>query len=159
VAIEVGVVMAALLFMYRMSNVTQLSYFNENSNPEDSLSISKKIIPNGVEVFEINGSFFFGATDRFKDELKSLGQTPKVLILRMRHVLTIDATGIRALEDIISKCNTDECHVILSGVHAQPYMALEKSKTLKMIDERNICMDIDLSLERAHEILDEVGNI
>ncbi|MBN2695614.1 sulfate permease [bacterium] len=156
VAIQIGVVMAAFLFMHRMANATQLKFFSEDSDPEDPLAISKKTVPEGVEVFEINGPFFFGAADRFKDQLKKFGRSPKILILRMRHVLTIDATGIRALEDVISNCKKEGCEVILSGVHAQPYIAIEKAGTLKLIAEENLCMNIDLALERANEILRQI---
>ncbi len=153
VAIQIGVVMAAFLFMHRMANATQLKFFSEDSDPEDPLAISKKVVPQGVEVFEINGPFFFGAADRFKDQLKSLGRSPKVLVLRMRHVLTIDATGIRALEDVIINTKKEGCNVVLSGVHAQPYIAIEKAGVLKLLDSENVCMNIDLALERVNDIL------
>lgn len=158
VAIQVGVVLASLLFMHRMSNVTQtVSLFNNQQDDadhvEDPFAISKRDVPKGIEVFEINGPFFFGAADRFRDHLSTLGYTPKVLILRMRHVLTIDATAIKALEDLIEKTQKEGTQLLLSGIHAQPLMALEKADILKQIGTENCFFNIDESLKAGEQFL------
>lgn len=114
VAIEAGIVLSALLFMNRMSELTETrnitSELNENYDREDDLSISGRSVPEGVEVFEIYGPFFFGAANQFKDTLGIIKSPPKVLILRMRHVLSIDATAMRALEDVVDKTRREGQH-------------------------------------------------
>jgi SulP family sulfate permease len=159
VAIEVGVVLAAFLFMQRMADVTQVGFKTRELSEEEELAdpkaISKRKVPPGVEVFEIYGSLFFAAVDQFKDALRRIEKNPKVLILRMRHVLALDATGLKALEDLHEKMKKDKSVLILSGVHAQPLVVMDHSGFLQKIGEANIQADIDLALERAHEIIAE----
>jgi sulfate permease, SulP family len=159
VAIEVGVVLAAFLFMQRMVDVTQVGFrtrdLSEEEDVADPKAISKRKVPSGVEVFEIYGSLFFAAVDQFKDALRRVEKNPKVLILRMRHVLALDASGLKALDDLHKKMKKDKAVLILSGVHAQPLVVMERSGFLEKIGEANIQADIDLALERANEILSE----
>ena len=95
VAIEVGVVLAAFLFMHRVVAVTQVGFVTDTleDDPDDPYAIHKRTVPKGVEVFEINGPFFFGAADKFRDMLREIQHKPRILILRMRHVPSIDATA------------------------------------------------------------------
>jgi len=158
-AIQVGVVLAALLFMHRMSRVTQagyitgeLAYLNERDDPE---ALSKKSVPDGVEVFEIDGPFFFGAADLFKDALNEVERPPKVLILRMRRVPAMDATGLRALEDVYNKTLREHTKLVLSGVQPQPRKVLESSGLLGRVGEANVHSEIDSALERAMVLLAE----
>ncbi|MCK6620840.1 MAG: sulfate permease [Calditrichaceae bacterium] len=157
VAIEVGIVLAAFLFMHRMATVTQTGYVTESLREEeegdDPLALSKREVPEGVEVFEIYGPFFFGAADQFKDALRVVERIPKVLILRIRHVFAMDATALRALEDVYEKSRKDGTVLVLSGVHAQPLMALERSGLLERIGEENVHLNIDDALNRARAIL------
>ena len=157
VAIEVGVVLAAFLFMQRMASVTQVGFktkdLNEEEDPEDPKSISKRVVPAGVEVFEIYGSLFFAAVDQFKDALRRIEKPPRVLILRMRHVLALDATGLKALEDLHQKMKRDRATLILSGVHSQPYIVMDQADFLDRLGRENVQPDIDTALERAREIL------
>ncbi|MGD9898845.1 MAG: SulP family inorganic anion transporter [Calditrichaceae bacterium] len=157
VAIEVGVVLAALLFMHRMSSVTQAGYITKSLNEEDDIndpnSLKIRSVPDGVEVFEIYGPFFFGAADQFKDALRIVDAIPKVLILRLREVFALDATALRALEDVYRKTVKDGTILVLSGVHAQPLITIERSGLFDVIGEENILGNIDSALNRARTIL------
>lgn len=157
VAIEVGIVLAALLFMHRMASVTQAGYITKSLNEEDEINdpnaLKIRSVPDGVEVFEIYGPFFFGAADQFKDALRIVDAIPKVLILRMRDVLTLDATALRALEDVYRKTVKDGTILILSGVHAQPLITIERSGLFDLIGEENVLGNIDSALNRARSIL------
>ena len=157
IAIQAGVVLAALLFMRRMTLVTQTGYINgivqDEEEQEDINSLSRRVIPDNVEVFEINGPFFFGAADKFKNALSQVRKNPTVLILRLRKVLSIDATGLRALEDVLSSTKKEGTTLILSGVHAQPLFALERAGLLDKIGEDNLFGNIDDALNRARNLL------
>lgn len=156
VAIQVGVVLAALLFMRRMSEVTKVGYVTRQMNDEDAAEEPMEDqagIPDGVEIFEVNGPFFFGAAERFKSALGVVHQKPQVLILRMRHVLSIDATGIKALDEVIAKTQREGTHLILSGVHTQPLFALEKIGLVDQIGRENLCENLDNSIKRAKKII------
>ena len=157
VAIEVGVVLAAFLFMKNMAAATQVGFRTgedlEENESDDPEAIAKREVPPGVEVFEIYGSLFFGAVDQFKDALRRVEKTPKVLILRMRHVLSLDASGLKALQDLLEKMKKDKSTLVLSGVHAQPYVAMDQSGFLERIGPENVQADIDHALNRAREIV------
>ena len=157
VAIETGMVMAAFLFMRRMAGVTRSGFVTrmtaEEENPDDPMALSRKEVPPGVEVFEIDGPFFFGAADQFKDALRAVSGAPKVLILRMRHVPAIDATGLSALEDVVRKTLKDRTHLLFSGVHPQPRHAMEKMGLIDAVGEGNVLANIDLALARSRELL------
>ena len=159
VAIEVGVVLSALLFMNRMSKVTEIrnitSELNEDFEEEDAMSITTRSIPEGVEVFEIYGPFFFGVANQFKDAVGIVKTPPEVLILRMRHVMSIDATAIRALEDIVDKVNRDGTRLILSGVSSRVQMLLNRNGLRKKLADVGIFPDIDSSLEEARRIISD----
>src|SRR2546429_631404 len=134
VAIEVGMILAAFLFMKRMSEVTNIRVLtHEFGDPQDDFetdpnAVARRTVPEGVEVYEINGPFFFGAAEMFKDRLGRIVGKPKVLILRMRHVPAVDSTGLHALRDLVRRSRRDGSLVILSDVHSQPVVALERSE-------------------------------
>jgi SulP family sulfate permease len=158
VAIQVGVVLAALLFMRRMAEVTQVGYVTrmleeEEENPDDPLSLSRRRVPAGVEVFEVSGPFFFGAADKFKNAISAVKDKPRILILRMRHVLSLDATALQALESVFSRTHREQTTLILSGVHAQPLVVLERSGLLDKIGADNVHGNIDDALNRARTLL------
>ncbi|MCR4336720.1 MAG: sulfate permease [Candidatus Omnitrophica bacterium] len=163
VAIKFGVVLAALLFMRRMSEATQVGYITDSiadqeTDEEDMIDqnrISQKDVPEEVEVFEIHGPFFFGAADKFKDTIRGLEKKPKVLILRMRHVPTIDATGLSALENVFNLSKQDGTQIILSGLQPRPLGKIRRSGLLKSIETKNIQPTIDHAINRAKEILKE----
>ena len=155
VAIEVGMVLAAFLFMRRMAslaNVSPVTAAALDDQGSDELAISG--IPRGIEVYEINGPFFFGAAEIFKDTLAVVAGKPKVLILRMRSVPAIDATGLHALTDVVHRSRRDGTLVLLSEVQSQPRQALSRSVLIDEIGEEHIYPTIDAALDRAREELE-----
>jgi len=158
VAIQVGVVLAAFLFMQRMSEVAQVNSIvgdfrqDDEENPDDPRAISKRELPHGVEVFEIFGSLFFGAIERFKDAMRRVEKNPKVLIIRMRMVPAIDATGLQVLEDVYERTRREGGTLLFTGVGEQPLKAMEQSGLLGRIGRENILPSIDAGLARAREI-------
>ncbi len=159
VAIEVGMVLAAFLFMRRMAEVTNISVLtHELQDPKDDFendpnAVRRRVVPPGVEVYEITGPFFFGAAETFKERLGRIAVRPKVLILRMRHVPAIDSTGLHALRDLVRRSRRDGSLVLLSDVHAQPVVALERAGLYDELGENNIHGNIDDALNRAREHL------
>ena len=159
VAIEVGLVLAALLFMRRMAEVTNISVLtHEFRDPaedfeSDPNAVRRRTVPDGVEVYEITGPFFFGAAEMFKDRIARIAGKPKVLILRMRHVPAIDSTGLHALRDLVRRSRREGTLVVLADVHSQPVVALERSGFLYEIGEENVTGNIDDGLNRAREHL------
>lgn len=156
VAIEVGMVLAAFLFMKRMAEVTNVTAITRDlSDPDgpstdESGAIYRRRIPAGVEVYEINGPFFFGAAEAFKNAIGQVAKKPVVLILRMRNVPAMDATGLHALRALIQQARHDRTRVILAEVDAQPLAALARSEVLKEIGESNLAASLDTALEMAH---------
>ena len=158
VAIEVGVVLAAFLFMKRMMTVTEIGPLKEafqtlNTEEDDEITRTKLDIPKGVEIFEINGPFFFGAADKFKTVLHDTVKKCKILIIRMRHVPTIDASGLRALEDIVDKCHHEHTIILLAGIRALPKSILKDSGLLDKIGKDNVLASIESAVKRAQELL------
>ena len=159
VAIEVGMVLAAFLFMRRMAEVTNISVLtHEFTDPVDDFehdpnAIRNRAIPEGVQVYEITGPFFFGAAEMFKDRVGRIAGKPKVLIVRLRHVPAIDSTGLHALRELIHRSRHEGMLVILSDVHAQPVVALERSGLYDELTEDNIHGNIDDALNRARGYL------
>ncbi len=160
IAIEVGMVLAVFLFMRRMAMVSNVGIITRELSDEvdyfsDPMAIDKKDVPEGVEVFEINGPFFFGAVEKFKEATEVIEKPPKVRIIRMRNVPAIDSTGLHVLEEVLRNSKKDGTEVIFSGVHAQPLMAFSNSGLLKKIGEENIHSNIDKALAKAREIIGE----
>lgn len=161
VAVQAGVVLASILFMKRMSDVAsidKLDLDSSNSSIDDDFvdpdAISKKIVPNGVEVYEINGPFFFGVADSLITTYDYMIKKPDVFILRMRKVPAIDATGVHALENFYMACKKRNTQLVLSGVNNEPYMTLKKMNFINTIGEKNVTNHIDKALTRASEIID-----
>lgn len=157
IAIEIGIVLSVILFMKRMSEVSNVNIITREledaEEPVDPNSINKKQIPEGVEVFEINGPFFFGAAKKFKDQMLIIEKQPKVRIIRMRNVPAVDATGLQVLKDFYKDAKRHKIHLILSGVHTQPLYALTQAGIFDLFGEENIWGNIDDALDRAREIL------
>ncbi len=157
IAIEIGMILAVLLFMKRMAEVSNVSVITRELKDEEELpdpnAIDKKQIPVGVEVFEINGPFFFGAAKKFKDQMANIEEPPKVRIIRMRNVPAIDATGLQTLKDFYNDAKKNNTHLILSGVHTQPLVALTQSGLFDIYGEENIFGNIDDALDGAREYL------
>jgi SulP family sulfate permease len=163
VAVGVGMILAALLFMKRMTEVTNVGIIQHElqddlvnddiAEKKDPNATSKRAIPAGVEVYEINGPFFFGVADRLKDTLRGLEPPPKIFILRMRRVPAIDATGMHALDEFHQKCRRQGTRLLLAGVHAQPMFAMTAYGLIDKIGEESMFENIDDSLAKAREIL------
>src|SRR3954466_8467463 len=160
VAIEVGMVLAAFLFMRRMAEVTNVSIVTreladgmEGDEEDDPNSVRRRLIPRGVEVFEISGPFFFGAAEQFKDTLSQIAKKPKVLVIRMRDVPAIDSTGLHALHELARGCKRDGTLLLLADVHAQPMFALARSDMLAEIGENNLFGNLDDALDKSREYL------
>lgn len=148
IAIEVGMVLAAFLFMRRMAEVTSVAAvrqeFDGGRSPEGE---ALPELPAGVVVYEIEGPFFFGAAEKFKETLGEISRKPRVLVLRMRHVSAIDSTGLNALKDLIRRSRKDGTRVILSGIHAQPMAALARAGLLDELGEENLVGSLSEALE------------
>ncbi|MGB8455895.1 MAG: SulP family inorganic anion transporter [Anaerocolumna sp.] len=152
VAIEVGIVMAAILFMKRMADVTNIEswqYIDEEGEEElnDTESIRLKKVPKNTLVYEINGPMFFGAADKFVNI--SLDSHINVVVLRMRSVPAMDVTALHALEEIAKKCKKKQITLILSHVQEQPLHMMQKAGFAIRIGAENFCENIDIALERA----------
>lgn len=158
VAIEVGLIIASLLFMKRMSETTDVKVIMNEIN-EDSDMIKGNIehlsIPKGVEVYEINGPYFFGAGNRFEEIMATFGDRPKVRIIRMRKVPFVDSTGIHNLTNLCIMSQKEGIQVVLSGVVPSVHSALQKAGFYDFVGEKNICSHINLALDRAKEILSD----
>ena len=151
VAIIVGIILATVMFMKRMSDVTDAYGWKEFDESNDDQHIRLKVIPEGAMVYEITGPIFFGVSQKIADAIRRSDK--KVLVLRMRSVPAIDATGIHTFETIIKTCKKNGSTLIMSHVNEQPMNVLKKSGMYEEIGEENFCEHIDAALERAKEIL------
>ena len=150
-AIQVGVVLASLLFMRRMAETVEIRRMRpETGDADDEEPLLD--LPPGIEVFEVNGPFFFGAADKFKQELGRIEAAPVVLVLRMRHVPALDATALRALEDVAARCAREGTRLLLSGVQPQPRRALAASGLLARLGEASVLADFPSALRLAGEL-------
>ncbi|MES2273623.1 MAG: STAS domain-containing protein, partial [Chlamydiota bacterium] len=159
-AISVGMILASFLFMKRMSDFSKAvqmtslfrepeTEFPEKSDPD---AISKRKVPNGVEVYEIQGPFFFGAADMLKDLMANFQTPPKVFILRLRKVPMIDASGMHALKEFYQKCQKDKIVLLLSGVEGQTEKDLKQFGLAELIGAEHIFSHIDAALKVASRI-------
>jgi MFS superfamily sulfate permease-like transporter len=151
VAIQVGVVLAAFLFMRRMSEVSNVTAVTaEFGDDVSGLPTGTERGPiAGVAVYEIIGPFFFGAAEKFRDTLATIGGRPQALILRMRHVMTMDSTGIHALREVIRRSRNDGTLVFLSELRSQPLVALDRAGVLDEIGEDGLTGSVEEAIERA----------
>ena len=150
VAIEIGILLAALLFIKRMSDETSVTGWKYIENDKDADSIDLKVIPKHVRVYEISGPLFFGVADKILDiKLKDF---TSVLILRMRAVPAVDATAMNQIEALYKKCKANGVTLILSHVNPQPLETMKKSGFYDKVGEENFCKDINTALDRANGI-------
>ncbi len=154
VAVEIGMVLAAVLFIKRVSETTQITAVDETIDTEGSQhSLVGKEVPEGVMIYRMFGAFFFGAADKLESALQRLKVEPEVLILRMRKVVAMDATGLNALEDLHERLQRKGKHLILSAPHTNPLLVMEKAGFLDRLGRENVCPHVDASLDRARELL------
>jgi SulP family sulfate permease len=156
VALEVGMVLAAFLFMKRMAEVTNVSAISremgdDEADPENDAAW-RRTIPAGVQVYEINGPFFFGAAETFRNAVGTVGAQPKVIIIRLRSVPAIDSTGMHALRDLYRRYSGQGTVMLLAEVHAQPLVAMERSGLLQEIGGDGMFGTLEAALERAAAI-------
>ncbi len=154
VAVEVGMVLAAILFIKRVSETSQITAVDEATETEGSHhSLIGKQIPERVMIYRMFGAFFFGAADKLESALRREKQEPDVLILRMRKVMAMDATGLNALEDLYERLRRKGKHLVLSAPHTQPMFVMENAGFLDEIGRENVCPHVDAALARARVIL------
>ena len=157
IAIEVGLVIACILFMRRVMETTEISVIKDEIDPNDELDIAVReehlIIPAGVEVYEINGPYFFGIATKFEETMAQLGDRPKVRVIRMRKVPFIDSTGIHNLTSLCKMSQKEKITIVLSGVNEKVHNTLEKSGFYELLGKQNICPNINVALDRAKEIM------
>ena len=165
VAVQVGIVAAALLFMKRMAELTNVEGITselggEGEDPGEISRIRKRkrtlgsmIVPDGVEVYEVNGPFFFGAADKLKEVLSEVARPPKVFILRMRHVPAIDATGLHALELLKKRCEAQGIVLFFAEVSVPARRTIIQSRKISVFGRHNFFRSLSRALERAGEIV------
>jgi SulP family sulfate permease len=155
VAIQLGILLAAFLFMQKMSNTTQVNSITETLETDDEVlarDMSLIDIPKGVEVFEVYGSLFFGAVTQFKESIRFVAEKPKVLVLRMRHVPTIDASGLHLMEEMVRDARKNGYILVLSAVSRSVYRVMRKSGFVETVGRQNFAADIfkALDIARSH---------
>ena len=155
VAVQVGIIMAMLLFMRRVAQTATVGPVLDFMDADIGLRVSEPgmAIPHGVEIYEIDGPFFFGTADLFQDVLARIESPPRAFILRMRRVPAIDATAMNALETFRKRFEKMGTHLVLSGVGEQPRKALDSIGFTDRIGKDNICATIDDALVRVGEVL------
>jgi SulP family sulfate permease len=154
VAVEVGMVLAAMLFIKRVSETTQITAVDERAldlAPGDSLR--GKTIPDGVMVYQVAGAFMFGAADKLENALRGADRQPEVLILGMKRVMAMDATGLHRLEELHRRLRRHHRWLLLAGPHTQPLMTLANAGFLDEVGTENVCENVDAALERARALL------
>ena len=159
VAIEVGLLIACVLFMKRVMETTEISVIRDEIDPGSGLDVpvheEHLTVPRGVEVYEINGPYFFGIATKFEELMAQLGDRPKVRVIRMRKVPFIDSTGIHNLTNLCVMSRREKIEVVLSGVNDTVHAALQRSGFYELLGPDNICPNINAALERARRILGE----
>ena len=157
IAIEVGLLIACLLFMRRMAETTQIKVIADEIDPNEETDAvvheEHLVIPDGVEVYEINGPYFFGIANKFEELMAAMNDHPKVRIIRMRRVPFIDSTGIHNLQNLCEISHREGTHIVLSGVTPNVYAVLEHNGFCRLLGKDHICPNINIALERAAAIV------
>ena len=161
IAIEIGLLLAVVLFLKRTSESVEIKHFHDEIDPNQELDIQlnseeKLSIPEGVDVYEIDGPYFFGIANKFEEVMSRISQKPKVRIIRMRRVPFMDSTGIHNLEVLIEQSHKEGVQIVLSGVNPKVMEVLTKSGFDKIIGKDNICSHITIALDRARVLAAEL---
>jgi sulfate permease, SulP family len=154
-AIQVGVILSAMFFIRRMAEVSQVTPLTKDLREADEVDdegVRPGLLPQGVEVFEVFGTLFFGAVEKFTETMREFEKPPRVFILETRNLLAIDATGIRAIEDLLATLKSGGTKFVLSGIHKQPLFALSQTGLLDRIGEDNLCGSLAEAIERARTL-------
>lgn len=149
VAVAVGIVLASLLFMHQMARSTRVRSMTGDQEGDHLRDIA---VPPGVEVYSIQGSFFFGAVDKLMDVEAAFFKVPRALVLEMSGVLHLDASGLNVLERVRRQCREKGTRLLLAGVHAQPLMALQQAGMDREIGEENLKGDLEEALRAVGKV-------
>lgn len=156
IAIEIGLLLAVVLFLKRTNEAVQIRAFHHEIDPNNESDVTlheeKLIIPDGIEVYEIDGPYFFGIANKFDEIMKSVGDKPRVRIIRMRKVPFVDSTGLHNLETLCQTSKRENIQIVLSGVNPQVRKTLEKAGFVTLLGQENICDNINLALEQAKNL-------
>lgn len=159
IAIEVGLLIACVLFMKRVMETTEISVIRDEIDPsagtDMTLHEEHLTVPEGVEVYEINGPYFFGIATKFEELMAQMGDRPKVRVIRMRKVPFIDSTGLHNLTTLCEMSHRERIEVVLSGVNEKVRVALERAGIIDMLGAENVCPNIHVALERAGKLAAE----
>jgi SulP family sulfate permease len=158
VAIQAGMVLAAFLFMKRMAEVTNVTALTREEDGAGEPRLRGDVVPGGVEVYAIDGPFFFGAAEKFRETMGTLKSPPKVLVMELSRVPVIDSTGLHAFRSVVRRAHREGTLVILSGVHEQPRVAFGRTGLLDEVGEENLCGELAEALAAAREHL-EIGSV
>lgn len=159
IAVQTGMVLAAILFIKRMSEVTSIRSVSpqlidsRTDTPLDELTHPDTHRDNGIEVYDINGPFFFGAAYKLRETLDSIAKPPRILILNLTNILSVDATGLHALEELRRRCRRDNTRLILAGAHAQPLAALAATGALSAFADHDLTGTVEEALAEARRPL------
>jgi sulfate permease, SulP family len=156
-AIQIGMVLSAFLFMHRMAGISKVDVITSQLNSDeedkdDSNSTTRYFIPEGVEIYEVNGPLFFGAALKFKESMRFVERRPKILVIRMRNVPAIDGTGLHTLGELIRNLQHSGVKIILSGVQKPVYDELQKSRLLFRVGKKNVLPLMEQAMQRVYEI-------
>ena len=156
IAIEIGLLLAVVLFIKRVSEVSSVSVFKREVRGveyvEGSIDTEKLTLPEGIEVYEIEGPFFFGIANKFEEVMKRVGGRPRVRIIRMRKVPFVDSTGAHNLESLIRSSQKENVRILLSGVNEHVRKTLVKTGIADLVGSENVCSNINEAMERAVEL-------
>jgi SulP family sulfate permease len=153
VAVEVGMLLAALLYIRRVSNTTTVQRVTSRYLEEGRVHVLQgKPIPDFVTIFRIHGPFLFGATDKIRPILHEMDRLPEVVILRLRNMTALDATGLRALEEMAEAMRRSGRHLLLCGARHQPANLIARADFHRHVGDENICEHIQDALKRASDI-------
>lgn len=157
VAIEVGLLIACVLFLKRVMETTEISVIRDEIDPSAGTDLTLHeehlTVPEGVEVYEINGPYFFGIATKFEELMAQMGDRPRVRVIRMRKVPFIDSTGLHNLTTLCEMSRREKIEVVLSGVNEQVHGALERVGIIEMLGGENVCPNIHVALERAARLV------
>jgi SulP family sulfate permease len=154
VAIEIGIVLASILFMKRMSDVTSIETTIRELNDQPDGDMNEEMhsdnMSDKVMVYDINGPFFFGAADTFINIVRSMQKLPKVLVIRMKKVPAMDATACHALQGLLKKCRKNKTKVFFTHVRPQPLRTLQNYGIIEELGEDAICSSTDEAIKKAN---------
>ncbi|CAH1080661.1 SulP family inorganic anion transporter [Candidatus Nitrotoga sp. 1052] len=156
VAVEIGMVLAVLFFIHRITGLTHVSVAQESLDHDDSeTTLARKVVPKGVMIYRIFGALFFGAADKLETILRQQQNEPDVLILKMDEVISMDASALHTLASMQRKLRKNGKYLILCGAHTQPYFMMHQAGFFDEMGSDNVTADLDSALRRAAKLLEE----